>query len=67
MIIMIWNDGQAGYESTCSDLTTEKRVEEVYEQNEFFSDVDMMNNFNEELDDIKDGYLNPINSCHLYR
>lgn len=57
-ITIIWNDEQARYESTCWDLTTDKRVEEVYNQDEFFANIDMMNNFDEELDDIKDEYLN---------
>ncbi len=58
MLTISWNDEQARYESTCWDMTTDKRVEEVYKQNEFFSNIDMMNIFHEDLDDIKDEYLN---------
>lgn len=58
MLTISWNDEQARYESVCWDLTTDKRVEEVYKQNEFFSNIDMMNIFYEDLDDIKDEYLN---------
>ena len=56
MLSIRWNEGQARYESTCFDLTADKRVEEVYRQNAFFSKIDMMNNFNEKLDDVKDEY-----------
>ena len=56
MLSIRWNEGQARYESTCFDLTADKRVEEVYQQNEFFSKIDMMNNFNEKLDDLKDEF-----------
>jgi len=58
MLTISWNDEQARYESTCWDLTTDKRVEEVYKQNEFFSNIDMMNILNDDLDDLKDDYLN---------
>lgn len=58
MLTISWNDEQARYQSTCWDLTTDKRVEEVYKQNDFFSSIDMMNIFNDNLDDIKDDYLN---------
>ena len=54
MLSIRWNEGQARYESTCFDLTADKRVEKVYQQNAFFSKIDMMNNFNEKLDDLKD-------------
>ena len=56
MLSIIWNKGQARYESTCFDLTADKRVEKVYQQNAFFSKIDMMNNFNEKLDDLKDEF-----------
>ena len=58
MLTINWNSKQARYESTCWDLTTDKRVEEVYKQNEFFSKIDMMNIYHNDLNDLKDDYLN---------
>ncbi len=58
MLTISWKSKQARYESTCWDFTTDKRVEEVYKQNEFFSKIDMMNTYNNDINDLKDNYLN---------
>lgn len=53
-IVLLWDEDETRYTSTCSDLTTDKLVEKAYDENEFFSTIDSMNIFNENLDKTLD-------------